>query len=56
MDKHCKNCIYYGKIYDYLWCCEYIFKVGKMRPCEPGKDCIVKQTKRKRRSKEDEQK
>ena len=40
----CRGCIYQGYAGGNLKCCDYIFKVGKPRPCPPGKDCTVRAT------------
>lgn len=38
--KGCAGCLHwYGA---YLKCCNYIFDVGKRRPCEPGEGCTVR--------------
>lgn len=47
-DLACKGCIYLAYLNGYLGCCDYIFKVGKRRPCPPGKDCTVKEMKRRK--------
>jgi hypothetical protein len=44
----CRGCIYQGYAGGYQRCCDYIFKVGKPRPCPPGKDCTVRTTVRQR--------
>lgn len=49
-DRACKGCIYLGSAGD-LCSCDYIFKVGKRRPCPPGKGCTVKETKKRGRPK-----
>lgn len=42
----CPGCLHwYGA---YLKCCNYIFDVGKRRPCEPGEGCTVKRPIRSR--------
>ena len=46
-DAHCAGCIYLGYAGGGITCCDYIFKVGKCRPCPPGKDCTVKETQRR---------
>lgn len=51
-DRACKGCIYLGRA-GWLGCCNYIFIEGKPRPCLPGKDCTIKETKRKKRRAED---
>lgn len=51
-DRARKGCIYLGKAGAY-GCCNYIFMVGKPRPCPPSKDCTVKETGRKKRRAED---
>lgn len=42
-DRACKGCIYLGTAGSF-GCCDYIFKVGKRRPCPHGKGCTVKET------------
>ena len=46
-DAHCAGCICLGYAGGGITCCDYIFKVGKRRPCPPGKDCTVKATQRR---------
>lgn len=48
----CKGCIYYGLIGPY-GCCNYIFIKDERRPCPPGKDCTVKQKRKRTRRAED---
>ena len=43
IDRHCLGCKYYCTIWDGMCYCNYIFQVGKRRPCAPGKDCTVKE-------------
>jgi hypothetical protein len=50
--KNCRDCIYGCLLYGGTISCDYIFKVGRKRPCPPGDDCTVKiKRKRKRRTK-----
>ena len=48
-DPYCKGCIHYLKTGGELRCCHYIFRKGHSRPCDPGKDCTVKETRRRRK-------
>ncbi len=50
-DKNCNGCKYYHQISTHLLGCHYIFMEGKRRPCDPGKDCTVKDTGKRRRKK-----
>lgn len=45
-NKHCRGCVYCTKIGD-MWGCDYIFKVGKSRPCPPAGECTVKKLRKK---------
>lgn len=38
----CKNCRYWYGSYDGSRCCNYIFDIGKPRPCPPGDACTVR--------------
>ena len=40
----CYGCIHFYGIYYVNYCCNYIFDIGKPRPCLPGTDCKVKDT------------
>ena len=46
-DRACKGCIYLSRAGGY-GCCNYIFMKGKPRPCPGGRDCTVKEFKKKR--------
>jgi len=50
IDKHCLGCRMYAKIYDDLCYCSYLFVKDHRRPCPPGKDCTVKEMRRKRKA------
>ena len=55
VDSYCRGCIYYHGHTNYVKYCGYLFTTGKRRPCNPGKGCTAKETKRKRkRAKKDE--
>ena len=47
---HCKGCIHCGQI-GAMWGCNYIFNVGKRRPCDPGAACTVKECRKRGRKK-----
>ena len=47
MQKPCIGCAYFGGENNLNNSCNYIFIVGKRRPCPPGKDCTVKKPKKK---------
>lgn len=47
----CRGCIY-RSCTGGMNSCDYIFKVGKPRPCPPGKDCTVRTTVRQLPKKE----
>lgn len=38
----CKGCVHFYGAYSRNRCCNYIFDVGKRRPCPPGAACTVK--------------
>lgn len=46
MQKPCKGCIHHS-----CNMCNYLFNVGRRRPCPPGRGCTVKTTKKRRRPK-----
>ena len=50
-DSYCKGCVYYDGWYESNRHCNYILVEGKRRMCDPGKGCIRKVNKRKKRSK-----
>ena len=52
-DRACAGCVYFGWV-SYMGCCNYFLKTGKRRPCPPGKDCTVKQKRKKARRAEDD--
>ena len=52
-DRACKGCIYLTFLNGYVGCCNYLFQVGKRRPCPPGKDCTAKETKKRKKEKKD---
>ena len=41
----CEGCIYFGGYYPASRCCNYIFIKDEPRPCQPGKDCTVREEK-----------
>ena len=45
---HCKGCIHCGSM-GAMWGFIYIFNKGHSRPCDPGKDCTVKETRKRKR-------
>ena len=47
---HCKGCIHCTQI-GAMWGCNYIFNVGKRRPCDPGAACTVKECRKRGRKK-----
>lgn len=51
-DPYCKGCKHYRQSgADTLKMCHYIFDKGHKRPCDPGKDCTVKETRKRGRKK-----
>ena len=40
----CSGCKFFYGEYEVNRCCNYIFVVGKRRPCPPGEFCTVKET------------
>lgn len=51
--KYCEGCDYYFGDYDLSKTCNYIFIVGKPRPCPPGKGCTVRIERKGYREKEE---
>ena len=49
-DRACKGCIYMGIVGSY-GCCNYIFIKGESSPCLPGKNCTVKEARKRGRKK-----
>ena len=50
-DPYCMNCKHYRRAgADTLKMCHYIFDKDMMRPCPPGKDCTVKELKRRKKN------
>lgn len=49
-DPYCKGCKYIAKTGG-MWGCDYIFEVGHSRPCDPGKGCTARETRKKGRKK-----
>lgn len=47
MQRPCIGCAYFGGENSVNNSCNYIFIVGKRRPCPPGKDCTVKKPRKK---------
>lgn len=45
IDKHCLGCWYYAKICESIYCCSYLDREDKRRPCPPGKNCTVRKEK-----------
>ena len=43
-DSYCEGCAYMGRIHASLRICDYIFIVGKCRPCPAGTGCTAKIT------------
>lgn len=41
-DHPCAGCLHYYGCNKNNVCCNYIFDVGKRRPCPPGEKCMVK--------------
>lgn len=41
-DRPCVGCLHFYGACDNNLCCNYIFDVGKRRPCPPGEKCTVK--------------
>lgn len=39
----CKGCFFFGGKAESVKCCNYYLITGKRRPCEPGKECTVRQ-------------
>lgn len=48
-DKYCHNCIYFHGWFEYNAHCNYIFMAGHRRMCPPGKGCIRKVERKRRR-------
>ena len=38
----CTGCRFFYGIFEYNRCCNYIFEMGRRRPCPPGALCTVK--------------
>ncbi len=47
---NCRGCIHITKI-GAMYGCNYLFDVGKRRPCEPGAACTVKECRKRGRKK-----
>lgn len=45
---HCNGCVHCGLIGG-MWGCNYIFNKGHSRPCNPGAECTVKETRRRKK-------
>lgn len=41
-DPFCHDCTYRGIVCENLYCCNYLLRTGKIRPCSPGAGCTVK--------------
>ena len=48
-DRFCKGCVYYDGWYESNRHCNYILIEGKPRECDPGKGCIRKLKRQRRR-------
>lgn len=48
-DPYCKGCVHYMRVGGDQKCCHYIFNKGHKRPCDPGKDCTVRETRKRGR-------
>ena len=48
LDKYCIGCKYYTKITDGVRYCSYMFRTDNRRPCPPGKDCTVREERKKK--------
>jgi hypothetical protein len=48
-DKNCLGCKWYSRVWADLHICEYLLKTDKKRPCPPGKDCTVKELRKRKR-------
>ena len=47
--RYCNGCRYLSKGTNF-WCCDYLFIVGKRRPCPAGTECTEKLLKKKKRA------
>ena len=54
-DKNCSDCHWVSLITgNHYWCCNYLIRTDKKRPCPPGEGCTVKvRVKRKRLREQD---
>lgn len=49
-DKYCQGCIFYGGWMEYTACCNYILITDKRRGCDPGRGCVRKIKRRRRKN------
>lgn len=49
IDKTCHSCIYCQGASDSSVCCNYFLITDNRRPCDPGKDCTVREKRKRKR-------